>query len=101
MRYGFFCALLLLFVACKDADKYRSPEWGDVFASSLFGEVQMAAVFPDSKTFPDCIPHTSWQEAIYLYKKKETRRILTYQLLCKGIFVCPTARSIPLPAILR
>jgi alpha,alpha-trehalase len=43
---------MLLFFACSD----RETETADLYSSALFKDVQMNAIFPDSKTFVDCTP---------------------------------------------
>ncbi len=45
--------------------------WDEVFSSSLFHDVQMSGIFPDSKTFPDCTPRSSWKKCIDLYNKSK------------------------------
>jgi alpha,alpha-trehalase len=39
----------------------------------LFTEVQLQAVFPDSKTFPDCVPLTSPEQILQAYRQQKNR----------------------------
>src|ERR1700738_2603474 len=49
--------LSLLFVTALSAQKQvRSP---DQIYGPLFVDVQLSGIFPDSKTFPDCVPKRS------------------------------------------
>jgi alpha,alpha-trehalase len=43
----------------------------DFYASSLFHDVQLSEVFPDSKTFADCIPKRSLEEIMGLYARQK------------------------------
>ncbi|MDW8332043.1 MAG: alpha,alpha-trehalase TreF [Cyclobacteriaceae bacterium] len=65
MRLAFAIVLVLLFLSCN---REETVNWDEVFGSSLFHDVQMTGVFPDSKTFPDCTPRTSWKQVITLYE---------------------------------
>jgi alpha,alpha-trehalase len=47
--------------------------WDEVFSSSLFHDVQMSGIYPDSKTFPDCTPRSSWKKCIELYEDSKDR----------------------------
>ncbi|SOE21922.1 alpha,alpha-trehalase [Spirosomataceae bacterium TFI 002] len=68
--------LFLLFfstiiISCGDAVRtkdYKSPdeEYGE-----LFEKVQLSTIFPDSKTFVDCVPKTSSKEIIDTYEKQK------------------------------
>jgi len=56
---------LLLFVALNSvAQKVNTP---DQIYGQLFHEVQMAKVFPDGKTFVDCIPKRNPKDIMYDY----------------------------------
>ena len=43
------------------------------YASDLFRDVQMAKLFPDSKTFADAIVKTSLQQAVCAYQSELKR----------------------------
>ena len=51
--------------------EYKSPdeEYGE-----LFREVQLKFVFPDSKTFPDCVPKTSSAEILKKYEEQKSKK---------------------------
>lgn len=66
-----FFVFISLLVGCT-AHKEQT-NWQEVFSSTLFHDVQMAAVFPDSKTFADCTPKTSWHDAIQAYEKEKNK----------------------------
>lgn len=53
----------------QDKTELRSPE--DRFGE-LFREVQMAGVFPDSKTFADCTPKMTDQEILDIYESNKS-----------------------------
>lgn len=68
----FFCGSTILW-GCGDTvskKEYKSPD--DAYGE-LFREVQLKAVFPDSKTFPDCIPKI---ESVEIMKKYEEQKKL-------------------------
>jgi alpha,alpha-trehalase len=46
----------------------QSPVKSDFYSSQLFHDVQMNAIFPDSKTFVDCTPRKDIQEIIKEYE---------------------------------
>lgn len=51
-RFSVYGILLLLVFSCQRKETVVQ----DFYASDLFRDVQLAAVFPDSKTFVDCVP---------------------------------------------
>lgn len=68
MRQVITLYALIIFTACTGN---QEVDWNEVFSSSLFHDVQMNAVFPDSKTFPDCTPRSSWKKIIERYEKSK------------------------------
>lgn len=50
--------------------EYKSPdeEYGE-----LFREVQLKSIFPDSKTFPDCIPKIKSEEILKKYEEQKSK----------------------------
>ena len=56
-----------------------SPEeiWGD-----LFVDVQMSNIFPDSKTFVDCIPKFDSETILEKYKTLKTKLPESYKFCC-------------------
>jgi alpha,alpha-trehalase len=76
MFRNFYIALLLLVIflsGCSPADKtikWSSPDetWGELFVA-----VQQGAVFPDSKTFADCIPKSAPDKVLAAYKAESQK----------------------------
>lgn len=60
--------LLLTLVGCKKKDQPA-----DLFSSDLFRAVQLHAVFPDSKTFPDCVPKKPVAEILDEYRREKSQ----------------------------
>lgn len=83
---------LLIYIVLFLVSACHKPEpinWQQIFASSLFHDVQMAAIFPDSKTFPDCTPRTSWQEVISLYEKEKNKPDFNLKIFIQTHFILP------------
>ncbi|HEX5167776.1 MAG TPA: alpha,alpha-trehalase TreF [Cyclobacteriaceae bacterium] len=59
----------LLAILCISACTSPAPK--DFYSSSLFHEVQIKAVFPDSKTFADCTPRKPIAEIIRLFDEQK------------------------------
>src|SRR5688572_17723321 len=57
-------AFVLLFYCCSIPEKKS-----DLYSSSLFQDVQLRAVFPDSKTFVDCTPKKDISEILQEYER--------------------------------
>jgi alpha,alpha-trehalase len=62
-----FAVLLLMVSACSKKEK---PNF-DFYATTLFHDVQLAAVFPDSKTFPDCSANSDWEDIASRYEQEK------------------------------
>ncbi len=83
---------LLIYIVLFLVSACHKPEpinWQQIFASSLFHDVQMAAIFPDSKTFPDCTPRTSWDEIISLYEKEKNKPDFDLKTFVGSHFILP------------
>jgi alpha,alpha-trehalase len=63
-----FAGVFVFFFACTA--KERKPAV-DFYASELFKEVQLRAVFPDSKTFVDCRPKRDLEEVMQEYERSK------------------------------
>ncbi len=69
-------ALVLVWSACGEegtptsAGEWKSP---DELYGQLFVDVQMSGIFPDSKTFPDCVPKASPEEIVAAYEREKGR----------------------------
>ena len=62
----------ILFVICCCMEivcSAQMPPTPDKIYGRFFRDVQMARVFPDSKTFVDCVPKKSPAEIISTYQK--------------------------------
>ena len=77
--HGILITTLLLILSCqpnKPAETLRELT-GLQTPETLYGEllhdVQMARVFPDGKTFVDCVPKVSPEEITRLYKAQKTK----------------------------
>ncbi|MGE0772176.1 MAG: alpha,alpha-trehalase TreF [Cyclobacteriaceae bacterium] len=68
MRWRKLSRVLLIFagvaVGCQAPTEHTTV---DYYATELFHEVQMAAIFPDSKTFADCVPNEPIEEILRKY----------------------------------
>ena len=73
MKKWYFGALLaLLFISCKETPSEPTEVIG-LYDTELFKDVQLSAVFEDSKTFVDLVPKKdiATLEREYLSKKNE------------------------------
>ncbi|GIV35892.1 MAG: periplasmic trehalase [Cyclobacteriaceae bacterium] len=86
LRHALY-GIIFLVSACQK--KSGPPNWEQVFESSLFHDVQTAPVFPDSKTFPDCTPRTSWDEIISLYEKEKNKPDFDLTTFVGSHFILP------------
>jgi alpha,alpha-trehalase len=66
MKRILLISLSILCYSC--AVKELSPSSLDFYTSELFHDVQLKAVFPDSKTFVDCTPKRPLNEIIFDYE---------------------------------
>jgi len=62
---------------CSSAQTIISP---DKLYGRLFHDVQMARIFPDSKTFADCIPKKSPAEIVAAYEKITSNPAIRFSL---------------------
>lgn len=62
-QFLFYGILFLLVISCRK----REVTDQDFYASDLFRDVQLTAVFPDSKTFVDCVPKRPLDEILEEY----------------------------------
>lgn len=63
----FFCFLLVLMINLSSRAQFLQPATPDKIYGELFVEVQMQKVFPDGKTFVDCIPKRKPADIMYDY----------------------------------
>ncbi len=93
---------LLWFGGCKQDSKEpgsfrRQIISPDKLYGELFHEVQMQQVFPDSKTFADCVPRRS-QEAILKEYKKRKARGFDLKAFVTANFMLPQTAAVRMPA---
>ena len=76
MRKLFF--LFLLFVAASiSAQSVSTP---DQLYGELFKDVQLSRIFPDSKTFVDCVPKREPAQIVADYKKIKNNATIKFSL---------------------
>src|SRR5688572_10061999 len=63
-----FIALIMIASGCSTVEQ-RSFTGTQFYSTSLFHDVQLKAIFPDSKTFVDCTPKRDLQEIVDEYEK--------------------------------
>ncbi len=66
MLFGF-----ILLGSCKTEPEIVKPE--EYYSSDLFIDVQLEAIFEDSKTFTDLVPNTSYKEVMKLYEQQKDK----------------------------
>jgi alpha,alpha-trehalase len=66
LRFRFIGLIILLFSCSVPEQQSLNPS--DFYTSSLFHDVQLKAVFPDSKTFVDCTPKRELEEILTDYE---------------------------------
>lgn len=70
MRHKIFTSALVVIYCLGCADRGASV---DFYSSELFKQVQEQAVFPDSKTFTDCVPKRDLREIMHDYTELKVR----------------------------
>ena len=69
MKHAFLIVFMgIIGLGCGDTvtkKEYKSP---DEAYGELFREIQLKAVFADSKTFPDCVPKIKTEEILKKYE---------------------------------
>lgn len=78
-------AAMLLFTACHEGEKATT----DFYNSALFRDVQLKAVFPDSKTFVDCTPKRSLAEIMDDYEEVKDQPDFDLQAFVRQNFDMP------------
>lgn len=79
MRQRILQALILIltasviFCACSERASEKNNSF-DYYSSELFRDIQLAAIFPDSKTFVDCTPKKSLREINTLYLDQKNQK---------------------------
>lgn len=62
-----FILLFMVLAGCSSPELHKSVST-NFYSSALFHDVQLKAVFPDSKTFPDCTPKKEIDEILKDYE---------------------------------
>ncbi|MGK7388845.1 MAG: alpha,alpha-trehalase TreF [Candidatus Cyclobacteriaceae bacterium M2_1C_046] len=89
--------LLLLLVSCSTTTEVAeiepevSPEekFYNYYESDLFKKVQLAAIFPDSKTFVDAIPDTTYEAILQLYSTEKNNTDFDLKAFVKKHYEIP------------
>jgi alpha,alpha-trehalase len=73
----------------------QQPKTPDQIYGALFHDVQMAKIFPDGKTFVDCIPKRDPAAIVADYNKLRSNPAVKYslQLFVEANFIVPPAQS--------
>lgn len=71
-RRFLFLTCLILYL-CQSCTQVQEETSIDFYQSELFKKVQLAEVFPDSKTFVDCIPGQRNEEIIAVYNSEKNK----------------------------
>jgi alpha,alpha-trehalase len=71
-RYITLTALLLVLFSCRNEIQVQKLPV-DFYSTELFREVQLNAVFPDSKTFVDCVPKRSIGDILQEYTERKKK----------------------------
>lgn len=86
MKYQalFFCLLLFLIVSCKIDTKKQAPE--TLYETQLFKDVQLAAIYKDSKTFVDLVPKEGFITLEQKYLSEKDKEGFDLQMFVKENF---------------
>lgn len=84
-----FCMLLVFFLS----NSLNAQESPDILYGELFEAVQMAPVFEDSKTFPDCIPQEPAQAIVNTYKDEKSQPGFDLEEFVRDHFTLPESPS--------
>jgi len=84
----FFLGMFLLITSFTQAQINALEEY-----SELFKEVQMKALFPDSKTFADAIPKVAAEEIAEIYQKEKEKGNFDLKRFVEQYFTIPTTKN--------
>jgi alpha,alpha-trehalase len=74
----FFCPIIALLVLLESpAQKVQTP---DQIYGALFKDVQMARIFPDGKTFVDCVPRRNPKDIVKDYLAVKNNPVIKFSL---------------------
>jgi len=83
--------LVYLVCACAWLQGPAQPKTPAQLYPGLFNAVQMARIFPDGKTFPDCIPKRSATAIMASYNRQHTNANFDLKAFVKDNFTEPAA----------
>lgn len=73
-------SLLLVFIVVLTISAQQKVQTPAEIYGQLFMEVQMARIFPDSKTFADCVPKKDPGEIMKKYKQERYSQVVRFDL---------------------
>jgi alpha,alpha-trehalase len=84
-------ALILFLILCDDvsAQTARIVKTPDVIYAELFTDIQMEKVFPDGKTFVDCVPKRKPQEILADFRLKKGNPGFSLKSFVENNFIVP------------
>lgn len=88
MRKYFFRSFFILLLYCSTSYAQYNPQHD---LGELFVAVQLAPVFPDSKTFVDCIPKYSTATILARYHQQKDQADFNLSAFVHQNFILPTA----------
>ncbi|CAA9252721.1 MAG: GH37 [uncultured Cytophagales bacterium] len=92
-----YLLVFLLLAGCRDAAQNASQKAyvPDEHLGELFHDVQMARIFPDSKTFADCQPRFPVEEITAAYGKERKGNGFNLKDFVYRNFVVPAPQTVP------
>lgn len=92
-----YLLVFLLLLGCRDAaqNASRKAYVPDEQLGALFHDVQMARIFPDSKTFADCRPRFPVEDITAAYGKERKRAGFALRDFVYRNFVVPEPQTVP------
>lgn len=87
------CLLFLsVLFSCKENAQVKNKSPRDIFPG-LFETVQVNRVFPDSKTFPDCVPKNDPEDILKEFEKQKQKKGFDLKKFVEDNFTLPEAAS--------
>ena len=72
------------------AQTARTVKTPDAVYAELFTNVQMEKIFPDGKTFVDCVPKRKPQEIVSDFRKERSKKDFSLKAFIESNFIIPT-----------
>lgn len=92
-----FVLVSLALTLCQSWAAER-PAGPDEIYGQLFVDVQRASVFPDQKTFVDCVPRESAEKILAAYDAEKTRPGFDLKAFVAAHFLVPERKVVEVPA---